>query len=143
MEIDRCVFPDNLLYDIDHLIWVKASQDHEMLIGITPILTHISGKLLRIKVKEVGTYIDKEKSFASIESLKYFGTIKIPFSGIIIDKNNTLISKPKIVNDSPYGEGWIIKLKPDSYSNNKGKLMSISEAKCHFEKLISRFNVKC
>lgn len=143
MEIDKCVFPDNLLYDIDNLVWVKFNQDNEMLIGITPILTYISGKLLRIKIKEVGTYIDKGKSFASIESLKFFGTIKIPFSGIIMDKNNTLIAKPKIVNDSPYDEGWIIKIKPDSFSNNKEKLMSISEARYDFEKLITRFNVKC
>jgi glycine cleavage system H protein len=143
MIIDNCNFPDNLLYDPDNFVWVDVSNENSIKIGIIPILSSISGKLQSIKLKKEGTYIEKGKSLGSLESPKYFGIVRSPFNGKIKEINESILSKPKQVNDSPYEFGWLSTIVPSNFDKDLNGLKKIGECYIQFKSLIDEFHVRC
>ncbi|MEM4175898.1 MAG: hypothetical protein QXT56_06660, partial [Candidatus Nitrosocaldus sp.] len=128
IRIDNCEFDDTLLYDLENLVWARVEDPAGMRgwggreegnessitggrvlrvrLGITSILAYVAGRLTSVRVKPEGTEVDKGKSIASIESLRYFGVVRSPVRGRIVEMNKLVADKPKIVNDHPYGDGW-------------------------------------
>src|SRR5690242_7625763 len=111
IKIDNCIFPVNYLYDIQNFTWadfnynnVEKDLDDEyklVKVGIMPILSYIAGNIRKIKLKQIGETVTQGKSIGTIESMSYFGVIRSPISGKIIETNNDLLTNPKRVNDSP------------------------------------------
>ncbi len=151
-KIDNCSFPTNYLYDTQNFTWAdfnyidgKRNLSNEYTIvkvGIMPILSYIAGNIKKIKLKSIGEIVIKGKSIGTIESLSYFGIIRSPISGKIIEINNDLSSNPKRVNDSPFESGWIAKIKPLDLENLES-LHSSDQCKSEISELIKKFNVKC
>jgi glycine cleavage system H protein len=84
MKIDNCSFPEDLLYDIENFVWIRNKGEKTVTIGIMAIMASIAGKLSNVKLKQVGTKLEKGKSCGSLESTKYFGVIRTPLSGTIV-----------------------------------------------------------
>ena len=143
MIIDNCNFPDNLLYDPDNFVWVDVSNENSIKIGVIPILSSISGKLQSIKLKKEGTYIEKGKSLGSLESPKYFGIVRSPLNGKIREINESILSKPKQVNDSPYELGWLSTIVPSNFDKDLKGLKKIGKCYIQFKSLIDEFHVRC
>ena len=76
MEIEHCLFPNDLLYDLDNLVWARKNDGNTLVIGITSILSAIAGKISVIKLKEVNTTVMRGKNIGTIESGRYFGTVR-------------------------------------------------------------------
>lgn len=150
VKIENCVFPNNYLYDIDNFIWIKCLDSKDqvdgfnyILLGITPIYSYLAGRILKIKLKSIGDTIQKNKSIGTIESLKHFGIIRSPMSGIIEEINHKILDNPKIVNDSPFNLGWIAKIKSSDSIESLDTLKSIENCKDDVLSQIKMFNVKC
>lgn len=151
MQICHCEFPEGILYDLDNFVWIKRSDnDHYVVtLGVTPILISLAGKLTKIKLKEIGTIIEKNKSVGSIESLRYFGMVRCPVKGEIIEANNTLTDNPKTVNDFPYNEGWFVKVKIQNSDSsidselNSDCLKFIDECHDEMKKIMEKLHVRC
>ena len=143
MIINNCDFPDNLLYDPDSFVWTDVSNENCIKIGIIPILTSISGKLKSVKLKKGGTNIEKGKSLGSIESPKYFGIVRSPLNGTIKEINESILSKPKQVNDSPYEFGWLSTIVPSNLDKDLNGLKKIGDCYIQFKSLIDEFHVRC
>lgn len=151
MRISHCDFPEGILYDLDNLVWIKRNDDDHYVVtlGVTPILISLAGKLTKIKLKEIGTIIEKDKSVGSIESLRYFGMVRCPVKGEIVEVNNTLTDNPKTVNDFPYNEGWFVKIKiqnSDSSIDSELKndcLKFIDECHDEIKKIMEKLHVRC
>jgi glycine cleavage system H protein len=152
IKIDNCIFPTNYLYDTQNFTWADFnynnvekdfSNGHTIVkVGIMPILSYIAGNIRKIKLKQIGETVIQGKSIGTIESMSYFGVIRSPVSGKIIEINNDLLSNPKRVNDSPFESGWIAKIKPSDPKNFES-LQTIDQCKSELSKLIKKFNVKC
>jgi glycine cleavage system H lipoate-binding protein/TusA-related sulfurtransferase len=152
IKIDNCNFPIRYLYDIQNFVWAdfdnvdinKIPSDiisSSVKIGVMPVLSYISGKVKKIKLKPEGGTIIKGKSIGTLESLNYFGVIRSPISGEIVEINKDLISDPEKINDSPFEFGWVAKIKPSD--SNIESLQSIDQCKSEISHLIKKFNVKC
>lgn len=115
MEIDHCQFPDHLRYDQENNTWTSGGEDGNVIVGVTSLLSAIAGKLTHASIRPVGTKVERGRSLATLESGKFVGPVVSPMSGIIIAINNDVIKRPKLLNDSPYDAGWIVKLKPTSF----------------------------
>jgi glycine cleavage system H lipoate-binding protein/TusA-related sulfurtransferase len=142
MKIDNCSFPEGLLYDTENFVWVSNEKKETVTIGITVIIASIAGKLSSIKLKPVGTKLEKGKSCGALEGIKYFGVVRTPISGAIVQVNNSLMDKPKLANDFPYTEGWFVKIKP----SNMGDLKSLETIEnCHdkMSLAIQKLRVRC
>lgn len=144
MEIDHCVFPERLLYDVDNFVWAKNNNDSgSMVVGITSILASLAGKIYTITIKDSGTEIKKGKSIGTIESNKYFGVVRSPISGIILETNDSIVSNPKIVNDHPYTEGWFTKIKPNNIAEEIKALETIENCHAKIKPIIQKLRVRC
>ena len=150
-RIENCVFPINYFYDLDNFTWIKITDKpddkrndlNQVLVGITPVYSYITGRILKFKIKPVGTDIIRNRSLGTIESLNHFGIIRSPVSGNIVEINQEIIDNPKIVNDSPFERGWIAKIKTKDNLESLKSIKPIEECKYEIESQIKKFNVKC
>ena len=143
MKIDNCIFPEDLLYDIENFVWVDVKATKVVTIGITTLLSSISGRLSTIKLKEVGTEIEKGKGLATIESNKYFGVVRAPLTGRIIEVNEFIRRKPKLVNEFPYSYGWFVKMEPLSIDKYPVNLQPIENCHDKVKSLINDLHIRC
>jgi glycine cleavage system H protein len=141
MKIDNCSFPEDLLYDTENFVWM-SNKEKTVTIGITTIMTSIAGKLSRIKLKPVGTKLEKGMSCGSLESAKYFGVVRTPISGTIVQVNKSLMDKPKLANDSPYTEGWFVKIEPSDMGDMR-TLETIENCHDKMSLAIQKLRVRC
>jgi glycine cleavage system H protein len=102
-------FPDNLKYMKTHE-WVRI-EDKTATVGITDFAQHQLGDIVYIELPEKGANLEKQSSAGEIESVKAVGELLMPLSGKIIDINSNLVDNPELVNSSPYGSGWMLKLE--------------------------------
>lgn len=100
--------PDNIKYTKDHE-WLKI-EGNEALIGITDFAQNELGDIVFIEVETEGETLEKEEAFGTIEAVKTVSDMFMPVSGEVIEFNAELEDKPELINQDPYGEGWIIKI---------------------------------
>lgn len=101
--------PQDLKYTQDHE-WVRIEGD-EATVGITDFAQGELGDIVYIEVETVGESLDKEAVFGTVEAVKTVSDLFLPLSGEITVFNEELEDTPELVNDDPYDQGWIIKMK--------------------------------
>jgi glycine cleavage system H lipoate-binding protein/TusA-related sulfurtransferase len=149
--IDNCLFPTDYLYDLENMVWIKfvnktnaqTGISNEFLIGITPVYAYITGKITNLKVKPIGSLIERNKSIGSVESLVHFGIIRSPLKGKIVEINERAMDNPKVVNDSPFGNGWIAKIKATNDHDVTDFAKKIDDCKDDLLAQIRKYHVKC
>ncbi len=119
-------FPQELKYTKDHE-WIRIEGDIAV-IGITAYAQGELGDIVYVDVDALGETLDAEETFGSVEAVKTVSDLFMPLTGEIIEFNELLESEPEKVNDDPYGEGWMIKVKI-SDSSEIDNLMSAKDYK--------------
>jgi len=143
LEIDHCVFPDDLLYDLENNTWLRIEDNGEVTVGVTSVLPAIAGKLTLARLKSAEVAIQRGQSLGTLESLKFVGPVPSPVSGILLKTNGLIVDRPRIINDSPYQEGWIASLKPSHLALERILLSKSIESKTLLVKKIAEFHVRC
>lgn len=104
--------PAHLKYTKDHE-WILIKGDIAT-IGITDFAQGELGDIVYVEIEKVGEIFSKEEVFGTVEAVKTVSDLFMPLTGEIIDINQTLNEKPELVNEDPYGRGWMIKVKLNS-----------------------------
>ena len=102
-------FPANLRYTKDHE-WIRAEGD-TAIIGITDFAQKELGDIVYVEVELVGKELEAGAIFGTVEAVKTVSDLFLPVSGTITELNPALSKAPELVNNDPYGEGWMIKMK--------------------------------
>jgi len=102
-------FPEDLRYTKEHE-WAK-SEDGQALIGITDYAQDALGDVVYVELPEIGTELKQFQTFGVVESVKAVSDLFSPLSGKVVEINHDLKDNPQLVNEDPYGEGWMIKLE--------------------------------
>ncbi len=113
---------DNLKYTKDHE-WILIEGD-EATIGITDFAQGELGDIVFVEVETVGETLAKEEVFGTIEAVKTVSDLFMPMSGEVIEFNEELEGTPELVNQDPYGKGWIVKVKVSDISEMDSLLSS-------------------
>ena len=100
---------ENLSYTNDHE-WIKI-EGNIALVGITDFAQSELGDIVFIEVETIGEILKKNEVFGTVEAVKTVSDLFIPVSGKVLEFNNSLEDNPELVNDSPYGDGWIVKIE--------------------------------
>ena len=119
-------FPENLKYTKEHE-WVRVEGD-VVYIGITDYAQDQLGDIVFIDIPTLDEELEAGDIFGTIEVVKTVSDLFIPISGTVIEVNETLEDQPELVNEDPYGEGWIIKVEP-SNKEDFDSLLSAAEYK--------------
>ncbi len=102
-------YPEGLKYSKEHE-WVLVENDVAT-IGISEFAQDELGDIVYVELPPVGEKISKDDPFGSVESVKAVSDIFAPISGSVIEVNDTLPDSPEIINEDPYGDGWLIKVQ--------------------------------
>jgi len=102
-------YPEELKYTKDHE-WVRVDGDI-VTIGITDYAQSELGDIVYVEIETEGEELDQEEVFGTVEAVKTVSDLFMPLSGEVIEFNESLEDAPETVNDDPYGEGWMIKVK--------------------------------
>ena len=104
--------PPDLKYTSEHE-WVRIDND-EAVVGITEFAQDQLGDVVYVELPPVGTRVEQNKQFGVVESVKTASDLYSPLSGEVVAINETLADEPQAVNDAPYGDGWMIRVRPDN-----------------------------
>ena len=116
--------PSDLRYTEEHE-WVRVEGD-EVSIGITDFAQNALTEVVWVELPEVGSVVEVMESFASVESVKSVSEIYAPVAGTVTEVNESLEDAPERINEDPYGDGWICKIKTGEGVDLSGLLASDS-----------------
>jgi len=122
--------PADLKYTKDHE-WIKIDGDTAT-IGITDFAQGELGDVVFIEIETEGETLDKEETFGTIEAVKTVSDMFMPVSGEVIEVNDKFEDSPELVNQDPYGDGWMIKIKMSNI-DEANELMSAEDYKNQIE----------
>ncbi len=107
-------FPDDRYYLVDKHVWCQPVADGLVRVGLTPVayqMLKYSLVAISVRPKVIGQEVPAGRSVAMVESLKYNGPLAAPFTGVVV-RANDLVADPERAAADPYGEGWIIEMRP-------------------------------
>jgi glycine cleavage system H protein len=115
-------YPDGLKYHPEH-DWARIEGD-EATLGVTWFAQDALGELVHYEAPTVGSTVAKDESYGEVESVKAVSDIVAPLSGEVLEVNQKAVDEPEIVNDDPYGEGWLIRIR----MSDPGEVDALMEA---------------
>ena len=107
--------PQDLTYTKEHE-WVREKDDGNVEVGITDHAQMALGDLVYVELPDVDSEGASGDAFAVVESVKAASDVYLPLSGTIVEVNAALVASPELVNSDPYGDGWLIRFRPDTPS---------------------------
>jgi glycine cleavage system H protein len=102
-------YPDDLYYHSEH-DWARVDNS-EATLGITWFAQDSLGELVHFEAPAVGTTVTKDQSYGEVESVKAVSDVISPLSGEVLEVNEAVVDAPETVNDDPYGQGWLVRIR--------------------------------
>ena len=119
--------PDTLQFTKDHE-WISI-EDGVATVGSTEFAQGALGDIVYVEVETLGEQLQISEVFGTVEAVKTVSDLFMPISGTIIKFNETLEDEPELINDDPYGKGWMIKIKLDTLSTETSELLDAKSYK--------------
>ena len=123
-------FPDTLKYTEEHE-WIRLEDDGTATIGITDFAQRELGDIVFVELEPEGTELDQDDIFGTVEAVKTVSELYMPVAGTLVALNEALESNPELVNDDPYGDGWMVRIEPD----DAGDLDALLDADAYREQV--------
>jgi glycine cleavage system H protein len=121
-------YPEDLRYHPEH-DWARVEGD-EAALGITWFAQDALGELVHYEAPAVGATIAKDGSYGEVESVKAVSDVVSPLSGEVLEVNERAVDEPEIVNEDPYGDGWLVRIRMSDPSEVDA-LMDVAAYKAH------------
>ncbi|MCY0860685.1 MAG: glycine cleavage system protein H [Sulfolobaceae archaeon] len=143
-NISNCEIPENLYYYIEgkNTVWAKLEGTDVIVVGITDLAQTMAGKIVKVRLKKKGTKVEKGRPVATMESGKWAGPVPAPVTGEIIEVNQEVEKSPVIINQDPYGRGWLVKMKASNPDEIK-QLFFGQQAVSKLQELINQEKLTC
>ncbi len=136
MDFQGYNIPDDLLYTKEHE-WAKE-EGATVRVGITDYAAKTLNDVVYVTSPKTNENVEQFKSMGTVESIKAVSEIYSPLSGTVVKVNIQLDSHPELVNKSPYGDGWILEVKPTNYSSEKKSLLDAKAYAAHLMGLVTQ-----
>ena len=136
MEVQGFNIPDGLMYTKEHE-WAKEEGDI-VRVGVTDYAAKTLNDVVYVTSPKVNDRVEQMKSMGTVESIKAVSEIYSPLSGTVTKVNDELSSHPELVNKSPYGEGWLVEVKPADYASDKKVLLDAQAYAAHLNTLLKK-----
>jgi len=107
--MSELTFPEELLYHPEHT-WVRIANDGTAVVGITDFAQEQLGEVAFVDLPSAGSKFGAGEEFGTVESIKAVSSLHMPIEGTVTEVNDNLGSDPSLVNTSPYGDGWMLRI---------------------------------
>lgn len=128
--------PDELYYLVEKHVWARRQDDGTVRIGLTDVAQHLAKKVIVVRPKAVGKTLARAQSAGTVESGKWVGPVPAPVAGEIVAVNDELVATPSLINEDPYGRGWLLALRPTSWDADVAQLASGADGLAAYEKFL-------
>lgn len=136
MKIGNWSFPEELLYD-EHHQWLKEDETVKTVtVGLTDYGQYTRGDILYLSLPETGTQVKAGEAVGSLETGKWVGRFYAPRTGEICAVNPEVLENTRLINQEPYGLGWLFKIK--AYSSEEIRLMTVDQLKVWLDRELER-----
>ena len=125
MKVDDTEVPEELYYTKEHE-WMKVDNE-KCRIGITDYAQNSLHEVVYVDLPNVGKTLTQNAIFGTVESVKAVSELYSPISGEIVERNEKLVDSPELVNQEPYGAGWILVVKPSRLDSDLKSLLKAGE----------------
>jgi glycine cleavage system H protein len=138
-----CELPEDLAYDVDRDVWVRRDGD-EVVCGMTDVAQTRCGRIVTLQFRRVGRVVERGRSLCTVESAKWVGPFPAPLTGEIVAVNSDgFDAHPLMVNTDPYGEGWLVRLRPTRLDREWPALRTGDAAVEAYAARIAELEVNC
>jgi glycine cleavage system H protein len=121
-------YPDDLKYHPEH-DWARVDGE-EATLGITWFAQDALGELVHFEAPQVGGSVSKDQSYGEVESVKAVSDVIAPLSGEVLEVNQKAVDEPEVVNEDPYGDGWLIRIRM-SDTSEVDQLLDVERYRAH------------
>ena len=117
-------FPADLHYLIEHQVWARLHADGTATVGITALGIRLAGEIYMARPKGVGVAVEQGRAVAVVELAKSIVSVKSPVTGVVVEVNAALSSRPELVHEDPYGAGWLARLELTRFEEDRAALLT-------------------
>lgn len=143
MEILGCPLPDDRLYDLENEVWWQEEPANVARVGLMATLVAFAGRFDRVAYRPVEGVVGRGRSVATVESLRYTGAVRLPVDAAIVERNSALEERPRLLNDAPYAEGWVVRVRAQDPDAPRRQLRESSEIAAPLEERIRTRKIRC
>ncbi|MFW6117344.1 MAG: glycine cleavage system protein GcvH [Thermoproteota archaeon] len=126
VEIDEYEVPEDLYYTEDWA-WIKVEGDL-VRVGLTDYAQKQLREVVYAELPEAGMEVEQGEPYGTVESVKAVSDLTAPINGTVEEVNDEIQASPEILNEDPYGEGWLVVIKPSNLEADLEKTMNFDEA---------------
>lgn len=143
-DVNGCQLPDHLYYWPAKHVWVSdPDTDGTVTAGMTDVAQHLAGKIIVVNLRSMGKTLPRGKSAGTLESGKWVGAIPTPVAGEVVAVNQDLAQNPQLINQDPYGAGWLIRVKPSNWDEDRAELAHGPEGLNVYRDQLLRDGINC
>ncbi len=140
-QIRGCNIPEDRYYWVEKHAGARPEADGTVTIGISDVAQRLAKGIINATPKEVGRTVQKGKSAGTLESGKWVGPVTSPITGEIIEVNEAARTRPAVINEDPYGQGWFVRVKPVDWPGECAALLTGDAAVAAYQKFMEEQNL--
>jgi glycine cleavage system H protein len=141
-DINNCNVPEDLYYLVERHVWARP-EDGQVTVGLTDVAQNLAKNVLSVTVKAVGKQVKQGRSLATVESSKWVGPVPCPVGGEVVAVNDAVVSRPTLLNEDPYGEGWIVKIAPTDWEGESTELVTGADGVEAYRAFLDAEGISC
>jgi glycine cleavage system H protein len=113
MDVGGCPLPEDRLYDLENDVWWKDDPEGgSARVGILGTLAAFAGPFRSLAFRPVEGTLERGRSVATVESVRLTGAVRLPVTAVVVERNHEVARRPRLLNDSPYDLGWVVRVRP-------------------------------
>jgi glycine cleavage system H protein len=144
MELLGCPLPDDCWVDVENDTWVRAEPDGMTYSsGVLALQAAFAGRYTSVRYRDVAGLIERERSVATLESPRSTAPFRMPVTGRVVARNEALSQRPKLLNDSPYDRGWVVRFSVGDPQELSKYLARPEAARALLEAQINERRIHC
>jgi glycine cleavage system H protein len=113
MEVDGCRLPEDRLYDLELDVWWAEGPGAPgtARVGVLAPLAAFAGPFRSVAFRPVEGVVGHGRSVATLESVRFTGAVRLPLDATVLERNEALVARPRLLNDAPYDDGWVVRVR--------------------------------
>jgi len=145
MEVGGCPLPEDRLYDLDNDVWWAPDPSGESVatLGVLGTLSAFAGPFSSVTFRPVDGSIARGRSVATIESVRFVGAVRVPVNAVVLQRNEAIVKRPRLLNDAPYGDGWVARVRAEAPDDPLRLLESASAVAARLKERIETQRIRC
>jgi len=144
VEILGCPLPEDRLYDAEQGVWWQDEPGTgSALVGVVASFSAFAGPFRELTFRPVDGPLVRGRSVATVESTRFVGAVRLPVDAEVLERNDAVRQRPRLLNDRPYTDGWVVRARASRPERTPGLLASASAVRSRFEEEIRSRRIRC